>query len=164
LYAADMVQAQQALMGRNLGRVRELLDKHWPKPGEEGIRGWEWRYLCLRSKRDERAPLGFHSNGVVNVAFSADGRLLASGGLDGVVKLWNPSTRQELGKLPQPGRVRGLAFSAAGNLLAVGAGDRTVILWDATLQKAVWRMPIVTRLPGGQAMDLLANLDLLSFP
>ncbi len=45
LYAAEMNLAQQALKLNNLGRARRLLDRHRPQPGEEDLRGWEWRYL-----------------------------------------------------------------------------------------------------------------------
>jgi non-specific serine/threonine protein kinase len=45
LYAADMNLAQQSLKLHNLGRARRLLDRHVPRPGEEDLRGWEWRYL-----------------------------------------------------------------------------------------------------------------------
>jgi hypothetical protein len=46
-------------MGGNLGRVRELLDRHWPQPGEEEIRGWEWPSLAPLKER-RAATLGFH--------------------------------------------------------------------------------------------------------
>jgi len=45
LYASDMNLAQQSLKLNNLGRARRLLDRHRPQPGEEDLRGWEWRYL-----------------------------------------------------------------------------------------------------------------------
>ncbi|MEO6034934.1 MAG: protein kinase, partial [Verrucomicrobiota bacterium] len=45
LYAADMNLAQQTLKLNNLGRARRLLVRHRPQPGEEDLRGWEWRYL-----------------------------------------------------------------------------------------------------------------------
>ena len=36
----------QKLARRNkLGKARRLLDRHRPQPGEEDLRGWEWRYL-----------------------------------------------------------------------------------------------------------------------
>src|SRR5262249_5064101 len=45
LYASDMNLAQQALNLNNLGKARRLLERHRPQPGEEDLRGWEWRYL-----------------------------------------------------------------------------------------------------------------------
>jgi serine/threonine protein kinase/WD40 repeat protein len=56
-YAADMTLAQQALAENNLGRVRTLLERQRPEPGEEDLRGWEWRYLWSQSRPDEHEVL-----------------------------------------------------------------------------------------------------------
>ncbi len=45
LYAADMVAVQQAWEERNLGRARQLLETHRPRPGEKDRRGFEWHLL-----------------------------------------------------------------------------------------------------------------------
>jgi WD40 repeat protein len=75
------------------------------------------------------------------VAFSPNGRLLATGSVDSRVMLWNTATHEQVGQslLGHPGEVTGLAFSPDGTILAssgFGAlrGSQydpgPVILWD----------------------------------
>jgi WD40 repeat protein len=74
---------------------------------------------------------GIHYGGVLTVAYSPDGRLLASGSCDGTVRVWDAGTGKELHTLPRHGReVNSVTFSPDGNVLASGSRDHTVRLWD----------------------------------
>jgi PKD repeat protein len=73
-----------------------------------------------------------HTSSVFSVAFSPDGKLLASGSWDDTVKLWEVSTGQEVRTLEgHTNSVWSVAFSPDGKLLASGSLDDTVKLWDA---------------------------------
>jgi RNA polymerase sigma factor (sigma-70 family) len=72
-----------------------------------------------------------HRGAVKSVAFSPDGKLLASGSEDRTVKLWRVATGETLTTLSgHTGHVRAVAFSRDGAVLASGGADRTVRLWE----------------------------------
>ncbi len=73
-----------------------------------------------------------HTAPVYALAFSPDGRLLASGGDDRVIRLWDARTWEPVATLKNghTGTVWSLAFSPDGSLLASGSTDRTVRLWN----------------------------------
>jgi WD40 repeat protein len=73
-----------------------------------------------------------HNDSVTGVAFSPDGRLLASGGLDNRIVLWDINTRQPIRDplAGHQGSILSLTFSPGGDILASGSDDDTILLWD----------------------------------
>jgi hypothetical protein len=76
-YASDLGLAQTALAWNSLGRGRELLNHQRPKPSQEDLRGWEWRYLWQYARSDIKFELCQQASGIVSLAVSGDGRWLA---------------------------------------------------------------------------------------
>ncbi|KAK9833997.1 hypothetical protein WJX81_001899 [Elliptochloris bilobata] len=76
--------------------------------------------------------LGGHSDTVASLAFNAAGTLLASGGLDGRVNIWESSCGRCLQRLEGPGdAVEWLAWHPRGDVLLAGSEDFTAWMWNA---------------------------------
>jgi WD40 repeat protein/serine/threonine protein kinase len=84
-----------------------------------------------------RRTLTGHTNTVASLAFSTDGKLLASGARDHSVRLWETAGWQQKAVLiGHESVVTSLAFAPDGRVLASGSGDATVRLWHvATAQE-----------------------------
>ncbi len=84
----------------------------------------------------------FNLPGQINaVAFSPDGKLLATAGRDKTAKLWDATTGQNLRTLAgHIDQVRDIAFSPDGTRLVTASADRTARVWDAATGKLLFTL------------------------
>jgi len=119
LYAADMKAVQQNIEEGNLGAAQRLLHAYEGDDAKDDIRGWEWRYLWDRAQGDQTSIYDEHEHTVTCVAFSPNGKMLASGGMDGLILV-----RDQIGKglwrYRINAKVNSLSFSNDSRYLAVG--------------------------------------------
>ena len=92
------------------------------------------RGINVSDARTGRAvgQLSGHRDYTAQVAFSPDGKTLASTGGDGSVRLWHLATQRELATLYESG-ASSVAFSPDGSALFVGFDDEVAVLSAPTL-------------------------------
>jgi cytochrome c len=74
--------------------------------------------------------LSGHQGKVAALAVTADGRLAASAGWDGTVRLWDLDRNRDVASLRHRGAVTAVAFAADGSIVYGGGKDGTVLFWD----------------------------------
>ncbi len=98
-----------------------------PYVGSSGKSRYGFQLIDPETGKLVRSVQG-HTDGVADLAFSADGKMLATGSTDRTVRVWDVDTGELLHDWPHkllPGK---LAFHPDGQVLAVTAG-RSVLLW-----------------------------------
>ncbi len=111
--------------------------------GFGGTAGGSVRFFDVASAEERPAP-DTHRGPVRGVAFSPDGRTLASAGQDRTVKLWDLAGWKAGETLPpvrtlcrHEDAALSLAFSPSGKWLASAGADKTIILWDVETGRPV---------------------------
>lgn len=113
------------------------------------------RYPRHRGYRRDHAPVGstrLPADRVIHprrgnqprsyekVAFSPDGKLIATAEQDGTIRHWNVVSHRQVGRaIPDPEVADMLAFTPNGRVLAAGEGDGKVRLWSITTQRQISR-------------------------
>jgi WD40 repeat protein len=111
-----------------VARAEQLLTENCPAD----LRCWEWHYVHRLCHADLFTLKAHPDHHVYSVAFSPDGKHLATASWDKTVKLSETSSGQELFTFNgHTGRVHSVAFSPNGKRLASASDDKTVKVWDA---------------------------------
>jgi WD40 repeat protein/serine/threonine protein kinase len=130
-YYQRIALADQEWSANNLLRMQQLLDDC-----PEDLRGWEWHYL--RRLRYRNLPPLRHEASVTDVAFSRDGRHIASVDRDGVLKVWDVQTGRDILRIQAHDKpAHCVAFSPDGHSLASGSQDRTIKIWDVATRQSI---------------------------
>ncbi len=100
----------------------------------------------LDENTNDNIPLGFtllhtlrgHSDWIGRIAWSPDGKILASPSKDHTIRLWDAQTGQHLRTLKgHSGIVSSVAWSPDGKALASGSTDNTIRLWNAQTGRSI---------------------------
>jgi WD40 repeat protein len=125
------------------------------EPGQEGRVSLVAVQPGGRLEPGKGGPFVTHKDAIYALAFSPDGRALATAGYDRVIHLWEvPDSpggkRDERERGPRltlkdhSDAVYGLAFSPDGKLLASASADRALKVWDAATGKRLYTLADAT--------------------
>lgn len=95
--------------------------------------------ITLRDRKSlgSSTALSGHSAAVRGLAFSEEGKQLASASADRTAILWDPATAAVLFKLPHEAPVLAVVYQPGGSLVATASADRVIRLWDSSTGKFV---------------------------
>ena len=106
-------------------------------PTKSGLLGI-WNTATWTPKTNWQA----HSDSIMALDISHDGKLLATAGADKLVKLWTISDQTETAKLEgHTGHVLGLGFNSDDSMLASASADKVLNLWDTKTREQKITLP-----------------------
>src|SRR5581483_8193255 len=102
-----------------------------PTAESDGLPPRAWKRLGTQKMR--------HGSRILCLAFSPNGRILAAGGGNDPVRLWDTETGKELRHCPEPW-VYGMVFSPRGSVLATAGAFTNIRLWEVVSGKEIGQL------------------------
>ncbi len=125
--SSDLDQIQQILSRYEFATTQDV-----PRNPEDA-RNFAWYYLKNLIGANPRQTLAGHEGAVYHVAFSPDGKAVATVSQDHTARLWDLATGQLKFTLEgHADEVNCLVFSPDGKILLTSSDDRTVKFWDTS--------------------------------
>jgi WD40 repeat protein len=139
-YISDLIRVPPAWEENQISQVLELLTQQLPEhTGNEDQRNFEWHYWWHLCHADLFTLKG-HTEGVISLAYSADGLRLASADQNGKVNVWDATTGTVV--LSRQGQAPG---------------------WNLALSPDARRLASVSEKGNVQVLDLATGTAILSF-
>jgi WD40 repeat protein len=136
-YATSMNVAANEFARKNLQHGYEILESFLDAGNSDDVRSFYWYYLWHAYLKGSEA-FNERSQLATSIEFSRDGRLLASGGDDGSVNLWDVVSWKQLASMKvHEGTVYSISLSPDGRTLASGGNDGQVKLFDVTNRREI---------------------------
>ena len=164
LKAAQLNLASAAAFRGTLAETMAILENQRTDESDPSSRGFGWHYLWRLCHQGHQLTLRGNSGQVSSVRFAPDGKLLASGNIDGTVKLWDPKSGLLHASYANGAvAISSIAFSPDGTLIAAGSNDGVVNLWDLRTGKRTMSLHLHDKAVRGVAFSpdgkLIASTD-----
>jgi WD40 repeat protein len=137
-----IVRWWDAVTVKELRRLTESPDRgaHLAlSPDESLMACWSWNTIRVRELPTGKLCVASsgHDGHVRELALAPDGKILATGGYDGTIRLWDVASGKEVERLDGglTWMERGLAYSADGTTLVAAGSGAMIRVWDARTRK-----------------------------
>lgn len=131
LYATEMAIAHQAWQDGDIASFEGHLQRFAPSKDQPDLRGFEWYYQRNLLKRASLVLRG-HERRIGALAFSTDGRWLASGANEELLRIWQADSGalERTIEAPKAGEINGVDWSPDGGAIAAACDDKSIRIWS----------------------------------